>query len=96
MSEALRRTVASLENLEAELPNILSLSNPFILSKGTNPDYHPLKSELDRLKVYQRKLEPFGDVGQALPLPSSSWMIRLLLTTLYVTSLQYKEKKWLT
>ncbi|KAL4330094.1 uncharacterized protein LOC110270287 [Arachis ipaensis] len=46
MSEALRRTVASLENLEAELPNILSLSNPFILSKGTNPDYHPLKSEL--------------------------------------------------
>ncbi|KAL1353323.1 hypothetical protein AAHE18_06G230700 [Arachis hypogaea] len=99
MSEALRRTVASLENLEAELPNILSLSNPFILSKmpplqrahslltlanitstlfslklrckGTNPDYHPLKSELDRLKVYQRKLEPFGDVGQALPLPSS-------------------------
>ncbi|XP_057751602.1 uncharacterized protein LOC130969749 isoform X2 [Arachis stenosperma] len=64
--------------------------------KGTIPDYHPLKSELDRLKVYQRKLEPFGDVGQALPLPSSSWMIRLLLTTLYVTSLQYKEKKWLT
>ncbi|XLS52283.1 hypothetical protein HN51_012960 [Arachis hypogaea] len=33
MSEALRRTVASLENLEAELPNMLSLSNPFILSK---------------------------------------------------------------
>ncbi|KAL1367298.1 hypothetical protein HN51_021339 [Arachis hypogaea] len=93
MSDPLRRMVASLENLEAELPNILSLSNPFILSKmpplqrahslltlanitstlfsWTNPDYHPLKSELDRLKVYQRKLEPFADVGQALPLPSS-------------------------
>ncbi|MED6216988.1 hypothetical protein PIB30_013202 [Stylosanthes scabra] len=99
MTEALKRTVASLENLESELPNILSLSNPYTLSqmpplqrahslltlanitttlfslklrcKGTNPDYHPVKSELDRLKVHQRKLEPFGDVGEAGLLPSS-------------------------
>ncbi|MED6206554.1 hypothetical protein PIB30_028011 [Stylosanthes scabra] len=93
MTEALKRTVASLEQLESELPNILSLSNPYTLSqmpplqrahslltlanitttlfslklrcKGTNPDYHPVKSELDRLKIHQRKLEPFGDVGEA-------------------------------
>ncbi|RYR19180.1 hypothetical protein Ahy_B03g063891 isoform B [Arachis hypogaea] len=83
MSEALRRTVASLENLEAELPNILSLSNPFILSKGTNPDYHPLKSELDRLKVYQRKLEPFGDVGQELILVDLGFCLRSSTTAFF-------------
>ncbi|QHO58263.1 Nuclear nucleic acid-binding proteinD [Arachis hypogaea] len=57
--------------------------HPFLICKGTNPDYHPLKSELDRLKVYQRKLEPFWDVGQELILVDLGFCLRSSTTSFF-------------
>ncbi|CAJ1972413.1 unnamed protein product [Sphenostylis stenocarpa] len=83
--DTLNRTLGSLQQLETDLPQFLSLSHPDLLAelpflerahslfslakltstlfslklrcRGVNPNDHPVKSELDKINVLQKKLE---------------------------------------
>ncbi|KAL2974366.1 hypothetical protein AAZX31_14G100600 [Glycine max] len=85
MIDTLNRTLESLQQLETQLPQFLSLSDPDFLAelplverahslfslakltstlfslklrcRGVNPNGHPVKSELDKINVLQKKLE---------------------------------------
>ncbi|XP_038695631.1 nuclear nucleic acid-binding protein C1D-like [Tripterygium wilfordii] len=94
------RTLANVEQVEAHLPELLSLSDPEVLAKlpplqraqsllllakattalftlrlrcsGIQPDDHPVKTELERLNLYQDKLERFIDLSRAPLRPSTT------------------------
>lgn len=98
--ESVNRTLANVTEMEADLLQFLSLSDPDVLSEmpplqraqamlllaratsalftlrlrctGVNPDEHPVKSELERLSVYQNKLEKFIDLSKAPLRPSAT------------------------
>ncbi|ESW33075.1 hypothetical protein PHAVU_001G041300 [Phaseolus vulgaris] len=93
MIETLNRTLGSLQQLETELPQFLSLSDPDLLAqlpllerahslfslaklastlfslklrcRGVNPNDHPVKSELDKINVLQKKLERLARLSEA-------------------------------
>ncbi|KAK7377116.1 hypothetical protein VNO80_02536 [Phaseolus coccineus] len=93
MIETLNRTLGSLQQLETELPQFLSLSDPDLLAqlpllqraqslfslaklastlfslklrcRGANPNDHPVKSELDKINVLQKKLERLARLSEA-------------------------------
>ncbi|XP_068476076.1 uncharacterized protein [Phaseolus vulgaris] len=92
MIETLNRTLGSLQQLETELPQFLSLSDPDLLAqlpllerahslfslaklastlfslklrcRGVNPNDHPVKSELDKINVLQKKLERLARLSE--------------------------------
>lgn len=93
VTDTLRSTLESLQQLETQLPQFLSLSDPELLAelplvqrahslfylakltstlfslklrcRGVNPNGHPVKSELDKINVLQKKLERFPRLSEA-------------------------------
>ncbi|XP_027332959.1 nuclear nucleic acid-binding protein C1D-like [Abrus precatorius] len=91
--DTLNRTLVSLRQLETELPQFLSLSDPQFLAqlpllqrahslfslaklastlfslklrcRGINPVDHPVKSELDKINLLQKKLERLPRLSEA-------------------------------
>ncbi|XP_015884032.1 uncharacterized protein LOC107419755 [Ziziphus jujuba] len=98
--DSVKRTLVHVEEVEATLPDFLSLSDPEVLSQmqplqraqsllllakitstlfalklrctGVHPDDHPVKSELERVNLYQDKLERFIDLSKAPLRPSTT------------------------
>ncbi|KAK7260958.1 hypothetical protein RIF29_27261 [Crotalaria pallida] len=91
--EAVNQTLSSIEHLQTQLPQFLTLSHPQFLSqmpplqqahtlfslakitstlfslklrcRGVDPRGHPIKSEFERLSLYQRKLERLMELSEA-------------------------------